>query len=260
MAPTDTKRQIRNAVEHADEPALSAKQIADRTGFAVKTVNKHIDRLTESGDLAVTQIGNATAYYSNRVRGGSHTDHSHQCRRCGRAVTQSKDMARVDLYEFFDDGSTASDHVFYLLCRFCKSDLAAWLFGDDGGDYPFVHRWNIPTEQLRDVQQDDTVVTTPGEFSLLDESLMDLYDIIRGREEISGDGWADKNTVLKTYAEQRGVDTDGCGLQEPIQLHPRLGEAVEELVSRGWVERSANGYRTARDASVDDHPEPRNQE
>lgn len=255
MASDDTKRQIRTAVERADEPALSAKQIAERTGLAVKTVNNHIGALTESGDLASTQIGNATAYYATQVRGGTHTEHHHQCRRCGRAVTQTKDMARLDVRQFFEQSSEVSEHHFYLLCRFCNNDLTAWLFGEAEGDYPRVHQWNIPRDQLRDIQEDETVRTTPGRLAQVSAAEKEMYDLIR-RIEQEHDGGAPKSEVTTEYARMNDIDTENWGLNEEIQAHTVIKEPIDRLVSRGWIESGTNTYRTARDASVEGHPEP----
>jgi Fe2+ or Zn2+ uptake regulation protein len=255
MAPDDTKRQIRTAVERADEPALSAKQIAERTGLAVKTVNNHIEALTESGDLASTQIGNATAYYATQVRGGSHGEHRHQCRRCGRVVTQTRDMARVDVRQFYDESAAASEHQFYLLCRFCNSDLTAWLFGDTNRDYSHVHKWNIPTDQLRDIQEDETVQTAPTVTKWVSAEEKEVYDLIR-RIEQEHDGGAPKSEVTTEYARMNNIDTEDWGLNEEIQAHNVIKKLIDRLVGRGWIERGSNTYRTARDASADGHPEP----
>jgi hypothetical protein len=255
MAPDDTKRQIRTAVERADEPALSAKQIAERSGLAVKTVNNHIGVLTESGDLASTQIGNATAYYATQVRGGTHTEHRHQCRRCGRAVTQTRDMVRLDVRQFYEQSSEVSEHYFYLLCRFCNSDLTAWLFGDVEGDYPRVHQWNIPADQLRDIQEDETVRTTPNGTVQVSTEEKEIYDLIR-RIEQDHDGGAPKSEVTAEYARVNNIDTEDWGLNEEIQAHNVIKKLIDRLVGRGWIERGSNTYRTARDASADGHPEP----
>jgi hypothetical protein len=173
-------------------------------------------------------------------------------------VTQSRDMARLDLYEFFGEEVGVSTHAFYLLCRFCKDDLDAWLFGDENRGYPFVHRWNIPTEQLRDVQQDEAVVTSPGpELALMDASLKQLYDIIREQEQAADNGWADETPVHFEYAEQQGIDTGEWGPEDRVRVSRLVNESIRDLIHRGWLEKGPNGYRTARDASVDGHPEPR---
>jgi hypothetical protein len=255
MAPDDTKRQIRTAVERADEPALSAKQIAERSGLAVKTVNNHIGVLTESGDLASTQIGNATAYYATQVRGGTHTEHRHQCRRCGRAVTQTRDMARLDVRQFYEQSSEASEHYFHLLCRFCNSDLTAWLFGDVEGDYPLVHQWNIPADQLRDIQEDEAAQTAPTVTKWVSAEAKEMYDLIR-RIEQDHDGGAPKSEVTTEYARMNNINTEDWGLNDEIQAHNVIKELIDRLVDRGWIEKRSNTYRTARDASVDGHPEP----
>jgi hypothetical protein len=261
MVPDDTKRQIRTTVERADEPALSAKQIAERTGLAVKTVNTHITALTESGELATTQIGNATAYYPNRVRGGSRGSHQHQCRRCGRAVIKQKDMARVDVRHFYGESPGVSEHEFYLLCRFCESHLSAWLFGDTNRGYPYVHKWDIPTDQLRDIQEDETVRTTPPQARSLPAEEKQIYDLIRRIEQDHDEDAAPAAEVRAEYAEMNGVDWDpseisrrgvGVGMAE-MAVMDRL---VNSLVQKGWVEKGLTTYRTARDAAIEGHPEP----
>jgi Fe2+ or Zn2+ uptake regulation protein len=243
MSDSDTRRKIMSTVEQAAEPALSAKQIADRMEVSVKTVHNHISQLVESDTLETTQIGNATAYYSERI-----TEHpadvNQQCSRCGRSVRRVQDMAKVDIETYFEDSISASTNTFRLFCRFCYEDWDDWVFGhhNEIGNYPLVHSWDIPAEQLRDVQEDPDVLTTP-DVGVYDDRALELYNIIDDWESETGERGMPVEEIYDRFC------AEGKLSRKKARSH------LNTLKSRGWLQPMGYAYATPLDASRDTiHP------
>lgn len=183
MSTTDTKDRIVRSLRNSDEPALSARDLAEDLDVSVRTVNNHVGTLIDKGRIATTDIGNATAYYIPREElPGSHKP-DHTCHRCGRDADTRYDFAKWDVSTYFEDknaeGSVAD---FYVLCRFCHTDLIHWIYNDPGsiGHYPGVHSWSLPTDQLVEVREDPEIETTPSTDIILDgNDLMEaVYEYI----------------------------------------------------------------------------------
>lgn len=238
MSHHETPTRILEAVKSSSEPALSAKQIAERLGVSVKTVHNNITELVESGSLQTTEIGNATAYYtgSDDTREGGEM---HSCKRCNRRVEPFRDLARIDLKCQFEDSRDVSREEFYILCRFCYSDLISWLFGDTGmiGYHSSVHSWDIPEEQLKEVQEDKDKVSMPrtdsyNEFKLeVLDTIVDMYE--EGSEGVSS----------SKIAAEMGINS----MDEKMEFN----QCLQSLETTGAVQKSFLGYVPAQDDSTE---------
>ena len=72
----------------------------------------------------------------------------HRCHRCKREFNHTHDHVKLELDHYLGgDGFAKRDY--YLLCRFCYSDVVSWLYSDDNsmGDYHDVEDWNVPEHQ-----------------------------------------------------------------------------------------------------------------
>jgi len=160
----EAKHKILKTIRQRDEPALSASTIAERTDISVKTVNKHLSTLVEEDRVQSTQIGNAQAYYVQYEDLPDFDKADHLCVKCGREVYTTYDFARIDVTRYYrepqpDEGIPD----FKILCRFCQTDLIKWIEGDRlEAEYPFVHSWDLPNDQLEEVRNDSTVESSPG--------------------------------------------------------------------------------------------------
>ena len=189
MSHSETTDRIVRKLRGADKPAMSAADLADELGVSVKTINNNIEELIGRGEIETTQIGNAKAYYIPDSDLPSHKKPDHTCHRCGREANDIDDVAKIDLDIYFDDGGLEPETTdFYVLCRFCYSDLVSWLYGDDGSmrDYQRVHSWNIPESQLQQARNNPEIQTRPEEPSdFLDNyPAYELFEsLVKDREE-----------------------------------------------------------------------------
>jgi len=246
MSPQDTKRQIVEAVENSSEPALSAKQIAERIDVAVKTIHNNITNLVESGQLSTVEIGNATAYYADRIRDNSSTLQEHQCVRCGRSLRTSHDLVKVDVDESFQYSRSISNSFFLLFCRFCYSDFKNWAGVTPGetGSYPDVHGWEIPFEQLRDIQEDDSRRSSP-DIGPFDETERKILDIVSELEQKHEYNVAKSDAVFTEYGAETEIE------------RKQVKSVLDSLHSQGFLGfGDPGGYFVAKDASTDDYPDP----
>lgn len=166
MAQPDTGDRIIHTVRNAEKPALSAADLAEELDVSIKTINNNLEPLVDQGKIETTQIGNATAYYISDSEIPPHQKPDHTCARCGRDASGSFDIGKIQLETYFTRNNIDQETPdFYILCRFCYSDLVAWLFRDEYhmGKYPDVHSWNIPGDQLNDVRNNPDVKSAPDE-------------------------------------------------------------------------------------------------
>jgi DNA-binding transcriptional ArsR family regulator len=241
MSDKGIRRELKRALRNTSEPALSAKQLADKIDVSVKTVHNHISDLVDEGAVETTQIGNATAYYDSRLK--EHPSKvNHQCNMCGRSIKRPMDMAKLEIEQFFNDSASVSSGTFLLLCRFCFKDVMDFVYegNSEPGPYTNVHSWNITDSQLRDVQEDPDIGTTPT-VSVRDEHELEVYDVI---DEITEDR---HGASIAHITGQIGAETD--------LERRKVRQSVESLYKSGWLERNRMGYKPATDASRDDiHP------
>ena len=159
--------RIVRTLRKSDEPARSAKQIADELDVSVKTVNDNITDLVEDGRVDTVDIGNATAYYVSVREYPAHEKPDHYCTKCGREVNDSQDSARIEYKKYFTGQRSADEVVTQeVFCRFCYHDFVSWVHNDENlmHVYPHVEEWDIPEHQLEDVQRDPDIRTSyPGE-------------------------------------------------------------------------------------------------
>lgn len=162
MQDTDTKQRITHELRNTDEPAMSAAMLAEQLDVSVRTINTHITDLVENGQIQSLEIGNATAYYTSATDRPVHKKPDHHCDRCGREIWERFDFAKMDETTYFE-GKAREPSVpdFWILCRFCHSDLVNWMFRDSNamGDYPSVDHWNVPEEQVEAVKSDPEIDT-----------------------------------------------------------------------------------------------------
>lgn len=230
MSETDTKDRILRTLRRTDEPALSAKKLAEELDVSVHTVNNHTDGLEEEGRIETTKIGNAAAYYLPHSELPSRAKPDHTCGRCGREISRIYDHAKIEYDAYFD--GMASDEgtaTFYIFCRFCYADFIGWVEDPASqGEYPFVHTWDIPDDQLEEVRDDPDVQTMMPLESLEDEQVA-LYNIIK---ENQGDGGVFTEDIIEEAQE--------LGLGE-IEVKQRL----KKLARTGYVYDAGIGYYRA---------------
>lgn len=229
----ETKDRIVRAIRNAEEPVLSAADIADRADYSKRTVNNHMGDLVEEGRVQTTYVGNATAYYIPQEDYPPHKLPDHHCKRCGREVNENQDLGRVaSTVEYGDEKTTYR----YILCRFCQSDLTSWLNGDDGSmyDYPHVHKWDIPKTQLEDVRNDDDVQSMTSRNGILDELVWEVYDTVK---EIGGDTLDDGVTPDQILWEL-----------EDDYINHQIGEAIKTAQNAGllYYDAMADEYVAAK--------------
>lgn len=223
MSEIDTKSSIVHTLRRTDDPALSAKTLADKLDVSVRTINNHIDHLVEEDRVATTQIGNATAYYIPFDDLPNHTKPDNSCRRCGRAVDEVYDFAKLDASTYFARNNYGEETAdFYIFCRFCYDDFVSWI-EDPGtiGEYPYVHAWDLPRGQLAEVRDDPEVVTEPGEPKYLDDAPQLLLAYIEDNEDEWERG-VPKYELLE-YAVEEGL------------LEVEADQALSVLVRAGYV-------------------------
>jgi len=238
MSGTDTKARITRTLRNADDPALSAKKLAEELDVSVRTINNHVNDLVAEERVVTSQIGNATAYYIPFEDLPPHKKPDHTCARCGREVEELHDFAKVEVDTYFARGNLEGDTAdFYIFCRFCYSEFVPWAHGDDGsmGEYPFVHSWDIPTNQLEEVRDDPEITTMPGGRDQLEEEPTLLLEFIEERWN-SGeyDRGVPKNEVA-AYGEQNGL------------LDVQVDKALNRLRTGGYLfEPMLSFYRPAK--------------
>lgn len=205
MSRTDTKDRIIRHLRSTDEPALSARKLADQLDVSVRTINNHVDELESKERIATTQIGNATAYYIPFSDLPSHKKPNHTCIRCGREVNEGFDFAKLEDETYYERGNLEESSAdFHILCRFCHSDFVSWVNNDSGfmGMYPGVHGWNIPTAQLLEVRDDTEITTAPG-TSMLRGNNKILYEFIEAEEDGYEEGVPQE--VVLDAGEEKGM-------------------------------------------------------
>lgn len=180
MQQESMKGRIVRTLRGTDEPALSAKNLAEELDVSVRTINNHLPELIDEERIETTQIGNATAYYIPHEDLPSHKKPEHCCKRCGR-TTSHNDFAKLEHETYFEGGNIESGTAdFAILCRFCYLDYISWIHNDEGsmGDYPYVHSWHIPEKQLLEVREDSAIDTCPR-MAGLQELEQELYDMVK---------------------------------------------------------------------------------
>jgi len=185
---------------------MSAADLAEGLDLSIKTINNNIKELIEGDEIETTQIGNATAYYVRADQLPAHQKPDHTCQRCGRDCPAFHDLTKVEVDTYFEQGQREDSTVdFYILCRFCYSDLTKWLFSDDGamGRYRDVHSWDISQEQLNAVREDSDTVTRPGEPDETLDRMHTAYSILR---DIADE---ESETVQREKLQQRLTDEFG---------------------------------------------------
>jgi hypothetical protein len=238
MSSTDTKERIVRTLRNADDPALSAKKLAEELDVSVRTINNHVDGLVAEGRVETSQIGNATAYYIPFEDLPAHKKPDHTCARCGREVDEGHDFAKLEVDTYFFRGNLESETSdFHLFCRFCYSDFVSWAHGDVGavGEYPFVHSWELPTSQLIEVREDPEIETTPGGREHLDEEPTMLLEFVEEQWE-SGeyDRGVPKHEVT-AHGEAHGL------------LDVQVRQAIQRLRSGGYLfEPTLDFYQPAK--------------
>lgn len=237
--PSSTKGRIVQAVRRSDEPALSSNQIAAEVDLSQRTVNNHMDDLVESGRLEVTKIGNANAYYlPTDSKSADHT-----CVRCGRAIYRDHAYAKLELSEYkthrHDPDTPPS---LYIICRLCLNDVVNFLHSSDGsiGDYPWVHSWNIPSDQLDEVRLDDDTRTSPLEDILLTEAEEVVFDGLRAYDDGSGTPVMELVTFM-----YRDDIAEGYSLDSELD-EEKIREVVSQLEEKGLAYRGDHGWRPAK--------------
>lgn len=230
MEQESKKEQIVRKIRNSDKPALSASDLAEQLDVSVRTVNNHIPNLVEDERIETTQIGNATAYYIPFEDLPSHKKPRHTCKRCGR-TTSLYDFAKVEHDIYFEYGNIGSGSAnFSLLCRFCYSDYISWVNNDTAtmGNYPHVHRWNIPEKQLREVRDNPDIDTHPA-VDNLNRQNRELYELVK---EFGGDE-AVPVEKIRTEASEVGLS--------PNTVEPLL----DNLVQQGHLFRTMKGMEIA---------------
>lgn len=211
---SNTKDRIVRTIRNAEEPALSAADIADHADYSKRTINNHIGDLVDENRVVSTKIGNATAYYIPRENYPSHELPEHHCKRCGREIYDTNDHIRVESTSVQGDDR---HEQLYVLCRFCQSDLVSWLHGDDGSmyDYPDVHAWDIPKEQLEKARNNDELKTRPsGRFT--SDVVADVCDAV----ESIGDG------TLENVVNKDEIVSELYGEYSEVVIDQSLSKAV----------------------------------
>lgn len=225
MSTTDTKDRIVRTLRSADDPALSAKKLSDELDVSVRTINNHVDDLVADKRVATTQIGNATAYYVPFEDLPNHKKPDHICARCGREVNERHDFLKVDMDTYFVRGNFEEESSdFFIFCRFCHADFISWVMDPAAiGEYPFVHSWDIPTDQLREVRDDPDIETTPSGREHLDEEPLMLLEFIE-KQWKSGeyDRGVPKHEVVD-YAESQGLHS------------VKIRQAIKRLRNGGYL-------------------------
>lgn len=220
----ETKDRIVHTIRNADTPVLSASDIAERADFSKRTVNNHIGDLVEDGRVQSTKVGNATAYYVAQEDYPRHQLPDHRCKRCNRKIYDIYDLTRVaTTLEYGDDKTTFR----YILCHFCEADLTAWINGDDGSmyEYPRVHTWDIPDEQLEEVRNDEEIETMTDRPGMFDEIVWEVYDAVL---QLGGDSLDD------------GVTQD--------QIHAQLGDEYSDYQIRDAIETAERAALLRKDS------------
>lgn len=187
MKQESTKERIVRTLRSTSEPALSAKDLADSLDVSVRTVHNHVPDLVEDERIESTQIGNATAYYVPFEDLPSHKKPGHTCKRCGR-TTSMYDFSKIEMDIYFESGKLEPDTAdFHIFCRFCYSDFISWSHNDPNamGEYPRVHLWNIPEDQLFEVRDDPDILTWPGE-DRMDEREQEVHEFVKAHGEDEG--------------------------------------------------------------------------
>jgi DNA-binding Lrp family transcriptional regulator len=235
MSTTDTTDRLIRELRSTDKPALSASDLAEKLDVSVRTINNHVTTLVEDGRIESTQIGNAQAYYVTSSDLPAHKKPDHTCARCGREIRAS-DHAKIEYTAYFEDRPYEPGVAdFFIFCRFCYSDFISWAHHDEGamGDYPHVHSWGVPQEQLEEVREDPDIETKPStEFLQSDQT--ELYDLIVEMVEESEEEWLWNDDVMSAA-------TGGDEIRE-IEMN----DAMDALQRIGLVEQSGGKIRLAK--------------
>ena len=234
MPGPDTKSRIMRKLRNTDEPALSARMLADRLDVSVKTINKHVERLTEAGHIETSEIGNATAYYIPFTDLPTHKKPDHTCGRCGREINEQYDFARLEYETFFERWNPEdTTSTMYIFCRFCYADFIDWVEHPPSiGEYMRAHAWNIPTDQLEEVRDDPETTTAPNPETL-DGVEQSVLEFIKANE-----------------AEyEHGVPADVVTefIESELGKHDWEAEEILANLKEGFVfHRYSRGYRAAK--------------
>lgn len=207
MSQSDTKQRIVSELRTTDKPALSAQMLAEELDVSVRTINNHIDELVAEERIQTSQIGNATAYYVPFSDQHFFDKPDHACVRCGRAVHTAYDHAKIEFTTYFENGNTSPEEAdFHVFCRFCFSDFTDWVYQDTEsiGDYPYVHGWDLPGDQLEQVREDDDVITAPDPEYLTGASKF-VYQFVKGKENDHEDG-VPKDEIIEAGEEDGYYD------------------------------------------------------
>lgn len=221
MASSNTQHRIVKALQRTDEPAMSAKQLANALNVSVHTVNKHTATLVDNNRVATTQIGNATAFYIADKMDPTAVDHV--CDRCGRAIYEVQDFALLSRATHFDRNTTESGTLSrYILCRFCYSDFVSWFeMPDTIGEYPFTEIWDVPEHQLDNVKNPDT--------SNLGGRHKTVFDLIL--QELDEDDVIAKSTIVEKAKEHEMLQREAEEIINTLchvgYLRPRPGNSYE---------------------------------
>lgn len=234
MSDPDTKNRIMQELRNTNEPALSARMLSDKLNVSVKTINKHVDGLVESGHIETSEIGNATAYYIPFTDLPTHKKPDHTCGRCGREVNEHYDFARIEYDTFFGRRNPEdSTSTMYIFCRFCYSDFISWV-EDPGmvGQYRGAHGWNIPVEQLEEVRDDPETKSAPNP-EVLDDDEQSVFEFIKANED-------DYEHGVPKHVVNEFIESE-------LKKHDWEADEILKKLERGFIFQPYNlGYRAAK--------------
>jgi hypothetical protein len=236
---TSTKRRIIDAVRTSEEPVLTAAEIAGETGLQKRTINNHVDELVAAGRLKRKSAGQAFVYY---LADRETRDRQHTCTRCGWSIDRDTAYATIEVTPYHDRPHEPSDPPSqFLVCRVCENDVIDAIMGEDQniGDYPYVHAWNIPEDQLHELREDDSIQTFPEAASVGGHGEV----VLEGIRSLGAESGVPAPELVEFLTSDETVDArdDDLDLDED-----RIRDEISTLEDLGLIYLADKGWRPAK--------------
>jgi len=236
---SSTKRRIIDAVRTSEEPVLTAAEIAGETGLQKRTINNHVDELVAAGRLKRKSAGQAFVYY---LADRETRDRQHTCTRCGWAIYRDTAHATIELTEYHDrPHDPTSPPTQFVLCRVCENDVVNAIMGNDQniGDYPYVHAWNIPQDQLHELREDDSIQTFPEAASVGGPGEV----VLEGIRSLGADSGVMAPELVEFLTSDEIVDARDDDLDLEGE---RIRDEISTLEGLGLIYLADTGWRPAK--------------
>lgn len=128
-----------------------------------------------------------------------------------------------------------------MVCRVCQNDVVNAIMGNDQniGDYPYVHAWNIPEDQLQELREDDSIQTFPEAASVGGPGEV----VLEGIRSLGADSGVTAPELVEFLTSDETVDARDDDLDLDGE---RIRDEISTLEDLGLIYLADEGWRPAK--------------